>query len=382
MIYNRNWYRGELAMTNPHVTVLMPVYNAEAYLLESVESILSQTYTDFELLIINDASTDGSLGIIESIKDPRIRLISNPKNLGQTKSLNIGLKAAKGKYIAINDADDLSLPHRLKRQMDFLERNPSVTVVGASAYIMDQSGSIKRRFIKSTDSRDIILCTLNDPPVIHGSIVMNKDTVLSATGGYDEDIRICQDYALWSLLLRKGFKIANVPEPLVVIRYYMESISFKEKDAQTLENGTIIYNNVVFLTTVNISREDAVRQRMFFASPLKLNWDNFISAEELFVSEYNDLKQKSSYDQGYLARRLKSELVKPFAKRAIAEFKDGKRREARITARRYLGRYGFSFIPFMVWVASFFTIGVLNVMLSVHERMQELSVARQALRSR
>lgn len=369
-------------MTYPQVTVLMPVYNAEAYVLESVESILSQTFTDFELLIINDASTDGSLEILESIKDPRIRLISNPMNLGQTKSLNIGLQATKSKYVAINDADDLSLPHRLKRQMDFLGKHPDVTVVGSSAYIMDHSGSIKRRFIKSTDSRDIMLCTLNEPPVIHGSIVMNKEAVLSATDGYDEEVRICQDFALWSLLLKKGFKIANLPESLVVIRYYMESISFKEKDAQALENGDIIYNNVVFLTTLNISREEAVRQRIFFASPFKLHRDDFICAEEMFVREYNNLKQKNSYNQGYLARKMKNELVKPFAKRAIAEFKDGKRREARITAWRYLGRYGFSLIPFMVWVSSFLKIGVLDMMLSAHEKMQELSVARQILRSR
>src|SRR6187397_2012165 len=107
-------------MSEPLVTVLMSVYNAEKYLREAIDSILNQTYRNFEFIIINDASTDGSEAIINSYKDERIRLISNSQNLRLTASLNKGIDLAKGKYIARMDADDASLPERLQKQVTFM----------------------------------------------------------------------------------------------------------------------------------------------------------------------------------------------------------------------------------------------------------------------
>ena len=219
-------------MTSPIVTVLMPVYNAGAFLRPTLETILGQTYREFEFLIINDCSTDDSLETIRSFGDPRIRVHTNPVNMGQTKSLNVGLRLARGKYIVVNDADDYSLPKRIETQLDFIMKNPEYPVVGTSCYIMDREGKILRTFLRPTDPREIQLQFLSDTPMTHGSVIMQKDAIL-AMGGYNEDFRIIQDYELWSTLMRKGTRVMNIPDILVVIRTFADSISFKERDAQT-----------------------------------------------------------------------------------------------------------------------------------------------------
>ena len=130
----------------PKITVLMPVYNGEKYLKESIESILKQTFRDFEFLIINDTSTDESEKIIRSFKDSRIKLIKNEKNIGLTKSLNKGLDLAKGEYMARMDADDISLPKRLEIQVAFMDKNPKIGVIGAWAKVIGESN---KKYIKT-----------------------------------------------------------------------------------------------------------------------------------------------------------------------------------------------------------------------------------------
>ncbi|HKQ33129.1 MAG TPA: glycosyltransferase family A protein, partial [Thermodesulfobacteriota bacterium] len=115
----------------PKVTVLMTVYNGEKFLNEAIDGILNQTFRDFEFLIINDGSTDGSREIIKSYKDPRINLVDNESNIGLTASLNRGLSLAGGEYIARQDADDISLPERLEKQISILERNPDIALLGS-----------------------------------------------------------------------------------------------------------------------------------------------------------------------------------------------------------------------------------------------------------
>src|SRR3989337_2996755 len=123
------------------VSVIMSVYNGERHLRESVDSILNQTFQDFEFIIINDGSKDQSKYILESYKDERIKLIHN-KNMGLTKSLNIGISIAKGKYIARQDADDISEPERLKTQYDFMEANPGLGLIGSQFEVIKENGEI------------------------------------------------------------------------------------------------------------------------------------------------------------------------------------------------------------------------------------------------
>ncbi len=127
---------------NPQLALLCPFIMGENYLKEAVLSILNQTYQDFEFIIVDDASTDKTLGILKGFDDPRIKIISNSENCGLTESLNKAIRSARGNYIARMDADDVSLPHRFERQLEFLEKTPGYALVGSSYYRIDESGNI------------------------------------------------------------------------------------------------------------------------------------------------------------------------------------------------------------------------------------------------
>lgn len=335
--------------TRPLVTVLMPVYNGGLYLNSAIESILRQTYYDFEFLIINDASTDDSLKTIQSFADPRIVVHTNPANMGQTKSLNVGLSLAKGKFIVINDADDLSMPSRIERLFSYITKHPECVVVGSSAYIMDRDGRVNRAFMKRTRPEEIDLSILHDTPVIHGSVIMNKEVIVKA-GGYDDTFKICQDYALWSSLVRRGMKIANLNDILVVIRHYADSISFKEKDTQTQENGRIIQKNIESLTTLTVTSEDAVRQRLFFAFPQHLTEEEFCRADELVNKEYSHLSKSTIFSSESIHKHLKNILAKPYLKMVMYHNRNWQWKKAQATTFRYLRNYGFKPILFLLFV--------------------------------
>lgn len=199
----------------PLVSVILPVYNAERFIRESVDSILSQTYGDFELIIINDGSTDNSLSVLESIRDPRIVLISQ-QNKGLAATLNYGLTLAKGEFIARQDNDDLSLPSRFEKQLAFLQSNPAVDVVGTWAEIMDETGKATGKFHRHpTDSLQLKFRLLFDNPFVHSSVMFRKSIVTKA-GNYDTDRSIFEDYNLWSRIARIS-QVANIPE--VLLRY-------------------------------------------------------------------------------------------------------------------------------------------------------------------
>lgn len=354
----------------------MPCFNGGPYLRPAMESILTQTYRDFEFLIINDCSTDDSLETIRSFGDARIRVHTNEQNMGQTKSLNVGLRLARGKYVVINDADDYSLPKRVETQLDFISKNPEYPVVGASCYIMDGRGSVLRTFLRPTDPREIALQFLSDTPMTHGSVIMDRESVLAAAGGYNEEFRIIQDYELWSTLMRKGIRVMNVPDILVVIRTFADSISFRERDAQTLENGRTIRANVDTMTGMAITLDEAVRQRHFFAAPERLPPDEFDRAEQLFIREYESLKPGFHPGEPYLREDLASRLVKPYVKLAIRKSREGNSRETRRITLRYMSRYGRRKLPFLVWVLAHFGASPLEGAIRFYESRQ-----RQAARA-
>ena len=203
-------------MANPKISVIMSVYNGEKYLREAIESIFNQTFTDFEFIIVNDGSADGSLDIIRSYDDDRIRLIDNEQNIGLTKSLNKALRFAEGEYIARQDADDVSLPNRLERQVNYLEKHPETAVLGTSVYLINENGK--------TIAKTIALArpTLKDlhkgNQFTHGSVIFKKH-VIAELGGYNESLKYVQDYELW-LRIAKNYRIGNLREPLYKLRYH------------------------------------------------------------------------------------------------------------------------------------------------------------------
>ncbi|MFA5856885.1 MAG: glycosyltransferase family 2 protein [Candidatus Pacearchaeota archaeon] len=217
-------------MDNPIISVIMPAFNAEKYLVEAIDSILNQTFKDFEFIIINDGSTDKTLDIINKYisKDKRIILINNLSNQGIIKSLNLGLKISKGKYIARMDADDISIKDRLEIQYKYLEKNPNIFLLGSGAIDIDESGN-KLRFFHPLTSFDLIKSNLPIENCFYHPTIMfrnNKEIF------YKEKMLHCEDYDLYLRLLSQNYILMNIPNILLKHRLYSSSISSLNKDKQ------------------------------------------------------------------------------------------------------------------------------------------------------
>ena len=212
-------------MTSPRVSVLLSVYNGAAFVGEAIESILEQTFSDFELLVIDDASTDASFEVVTNYRDPRVRMIRNESNLGLTRSLNIGLASARGEFVARQDADDLSHRERLRRQVDFLDANPSVALLGTqAATLANRKGTGGSGWPKATGSLAIRWQLMFDSPFVHTSVMFRHRIVWNELGGYDETFRTSQDFELWSRLA-VHHELSNLPEALVQSRPRSLSVS-------------------------------------------------------------------------------------------------------------------------------------------------------------
>ncbi len=206
----------------------MSAYNAEKYIAEAIESILSQTFKDFEFIIINDASTDSTESIIKTYTDPRIRVINNEINLGISKSLNRGLNEAHGKYIARMDSDDIALPSRLQQQFDFMEQHTDIDIAGSWYECFGYRNGV----IKTPLSHDEIESTLFFYNCIsHPTVIMRKETLDNFDVKYDESFLFAQDYELWCRVTDR-FKFANIPEILLKYRVHENQTGFAKKKEQ------------------------------------------------------------------------------------------------------------------------------------------------------
>ncbi len=224
-------------MPRPLVSVVMPVYNAESYLSEAIESILAQSYTDFEFIIVDDCSTDCSWEIAHNyaVKDRRIILMKNKCNSGIAITLNTGIKAAKGTYIARMDADDVAVPHRFQRQIEFLAKHPEVGVVGTAVYLIDEKGKVVgERYYHEQDS-DIRRHLFRFSPFAHPTVMMVKEVVIKA-GLYNPSLVPVEDYDLWFRIGRIS-KFANLREPLLYYRISESGTTMKK--LKEMQRGTL-----------------------------------------------------------------------------------------------------------------------------------------------
>ncbi len=205
------------------MSILLPVYNAETYIQEAIESILEQTYTNFELIILNDGSRDNSKQIIQTIKDERIVYVEH-ENIGLAATLNKGITLSKADLIARQDQDDVSLKDRIAKQVAFLQNNPNVHLLGTQAVIINEKGESKNRFHKHPiQNIELKFSLLFDNPFVHSSVMFRKQAVIEV-GVYDTSATIFEDYNLWSRLARK-FELANLAEVLCKYREVDSSIS-------------------------------------------------------------------------------------------------------------------------------------------------------------
>lgn len=214
----------------------MPVYNGEKYLREAIESILSQTFSDYTFLIIDDGSTDNSANIIRSYSDPRITLVINEINLGISKTLNFGIEHSSTKYLARMDQDDISLPKRIEEQVNFMESHPDIGVCGAWITAFGANGT---EYVKKlpTNNDDIKVALLFNNPMAHPTIMMRKSTLDKFGLRYDPLNDGLEDYDLWERAANVT-KLANIPRAL--LRYRLHPVQLSRTSSARQEKMNII----------------------------------------------------------------------------------------------------------------------------------------------
>ena len=228
-------------MSEPLVTVFIPVFNCENYIRYCLESILNQTYKNLDILLVDDGSTDRSVEIIKNFSDPRIRLIENGENKGIPYTRNVGLREAKGKYMAIMDSDDLSDPHRIEKQVLYLEKNPEIDAV-SSFYKMFNGKTEKKVSLPVTKPEEIQIYLLFFNPIANPASMVRLDAIRKYNMNYNPDYFVSQDYDFWARLSMVG-KIAIIPEYLLKYRIGHENITKKSK-RDHIDRRKKIINNI------------------------------------------------------------------------------------------------------------------------------------------
>jgi len=232
-------------MKIPLVSVVMPVYNSERYLREAIESILNQTFKDFEFLIFDDGSTDRSKEIIKEYvaKDNRIIPFYSDINCGYVVHLNKGIELAKGEFIARMDSDDISLPTRLEKQISRLKEDVSIGIMGSSTIIIDKYGKKNRTDYRETNPDLLRWYTFFYNPFSHPTVIIRK-VVFAEVGFYDEDKIPSEDRDLWARVALTQFKFCNLKDPLLLYRMHGDSISDRKKEDQNAISSEVLRNHI------------------------------------------------------------------------------------------------------------------------------------------
>jgi glycosyltransferase involved in cell wall biosynthesis len=270
--------------TKPIITVLMPAFNAAGFIAQAVDSVLKQSFTNFELLVVDDGSVDDTATIVQSFKDERIRLLQLPHK-GIAAALNSGLKAAAGKYIARFDADDICYPQRLQVQYGFLTANPDYIICGCAAdYITAEGDFVFTYQPPGFLYKDLLISYKTKCPFIHSGVMYVRDTIVHA-GGYSEHAHTFEDHLLWSQLLKTA-KACNLQQVLLRVRLNPQSVTiderwrpqrFNEIKAIAIASGTISPEDGLALQEILQQQDKGVTKLAAYHSLLgkKYLWDNF-----------------------------------------------------------------------------------------------------------
>ena len=222
------------------LSVLLPVYNAEKTLKAAVDSILAQSFTDYEFLIIDDGSTDSSVDIINSYSDKRIQLIELEKNQGLISALNFGLQIATGKYLARMDADDIAFPERLATQIEFMESNQEIIACGSSIVNFNEKSESEITY-PNKHNNIVVSIMLFERALCHPTMVLRLDLLKKHSVKYDTQYPYCEDYALWIELSRYG-KLANIEEPLLKYYRHAGQVSKTKAKQQSINTQRLLTN--------------------------------------------------------------------------------------------------------------------------------------------
>lgn len=281
---------------NVEIAIIMPVYNAEKYLREAIESILRQTYRNFILYIINDGSSDNSEEIILSFKDQRIKYIKNSCNLGIVKTLNKGLDLADTKYIARMDADDICDKRRLEIQYNELENDSDLFLLGTAASLINEDGIIVGKIIPPQDDRVIRTSLLFSNVFIHSSIMIRNSILKENNWNYDINHKAVEDYGLWTKIADK-YKVKILPLQLMKYRINTEGImaNANKNKEERIKNHSIIYKEYLERNNIKTSNE-IIMQYAFFLCGDSLKKLKLMEINQLIYLIKRKIISKENYD--------------------------------------------------------------------------------------
>lgn len=272
---------------NPLVSILMPAYKTASYLREAVDSMLAQTFKDFELIVLNDCSPDDTEEILDTYDDPRIVRYKGEKNVGLSNVLNVGLEMARGKYIARMDSDDISLPKRLQIQVDFLESHPNIDLVSVG---MKLFGAKEETWVRERDPEKVKINALFHSPVLHASSMWRRDSFEKHGLRFRQEMVPSEDYDLWTRALVRGLKLVNLPEVLYEYRIHdaqasLQTEIIKEKDREVQKN--YMHLALPSLSTSNINSFPKKLWSVFFANLRDGFFDRKLLAKRLYKINRN-----------------------------------------------------------------------------------------------
>jgi glycosyltransferase involved in cell wall biosynthesis len=299
-------------MISPLLSVILPVYNAQDFINETIKSVLDQSFKDFELIIIDDGSTDNSENIILSFQDSRIKFFKNVKNLKLIETLNLGITNSKGKYIARIDADDIAYVDRFKVQIDFLELNPDYGLVGT---FVKEFGDSDKEIIYPSEDHDIRYSMIFYNPFVHSSIMIRKSVLIENSLSFHKEMIHVEDYDLWIRIL-KYTKGKNIPLVLVKYRVHSQQISNVYQEIQRKNTFKIQLN---YLIDLGVEYE--------YAEPILLVLNKRQVSIFLCLKILSNLENiLIKIEEGYLRKRLynkiHSETIDTILKQKNIKFKD------------------------------------------------------------
>ena len=251
---------------HPTVSVLMPVFNTSQYLKEAMDSILSQTFTDFELIVLNDCSPDDAEDVLDTYSDPRIVRYRGEKNVGLSNILNVGIELARGEFIARMDSDDLSLPERLQVQVNFMKSHPDIDLVSVG---MQLFGAKQDVWLREQNPEKVKINALFFSPILHASSLWRKDSFEKCGLRFRQEMVPAEDYDLWTRALVKGLKLVNLRQVLYKYRIHPQQATTQTN--KTTEKSKLVQQNYLTATLPTLSKrnKDAFPDnlwRVFFAN--------------------------------------------------------------------------------------------------------------------
>lgn len=288
----------------PKVSVVMPAYNAENYIAQAIDSILAQSFRDFEFLILNDCSTDGTEALICAYNDPRIVYLKNDKNMGVAATLNKGLAAAKGEYIARMDADDISLPERFEKQVAYLDAHPDVTVLGTHVECFSSQGSgplVQYRGSPAQMRIDLLFSSA----LAHPSVMLRRQPILEL-GGYDSSYEGMEDYELWCRVAEIS-DLAVLPQVLLRYRLHPAQVTQQPSERKRLAARKLKSR---LLAQLELATEGPIAEAYYgYQTKEKKSPDQALAEIRFFEALLEANRKKGLYDHALL-KKLMHQLAK------------------------------------------------------------------------